>query len=63
MFDGGSDFWLADGFHRRLAAVQLGLVEIDAEVHQGTVRDARWHSFSVMRLMATSAIRGTLPAS
>ena len=41
-FDGAS-YSLADGFHRRLAAEKIGLTEIDAEVHEGTARDAVLH--------------------
>ncbi len=38
-FDGAS-YWLADGFHRHAAHVSLGLTEIDADIRQGTRRDA-----------------------
>lgn len=40
VFYDGSDYWLADGFHRYRAARQLGLVEIEADIRQGTRRDA-----------------------
>lgn len=40
----GADYWLADGFHRLEAHKRLGLVEIDADVKQGTRRDAILHS-------------------
>jgi len=33
-------YWLADGFHRCVAAQHAGLTEIEAEVHVGTRRDA-----------------------
>ena len=36
----GSDFWLADGFHRLHAARSAELPMIDADVHEGTKRDA-----------------------
>jgi hypothetical protein len=36
----GSDYWLGDGFHRLTSARACGLAEIEAEVHQGTRRDA-----------------------
>lgn len=42
-FDGGA-YWLADGFHRLEAHKRLGLVEIDADVKQGTRRDAILYS-------------------
>ena len=44
VFFDGSDYWLADGFHRVQAACQLGQVEITADIHQGTRRDAILYS-------------------
>ena len=38
-FDGVTN-WLADGWHRLKAAKQAGLTEVEAEVRQGTERDA-----------------------
>lgn len=46
VFFDGTDYWLADGFHRTLAAKALGLVDIDVEVRQGTQRDAVLFSLS-----------------
>jgi hypothetical protein len=40
----GTDYWLADGFHRVSAAEKAGLTEIAADVRQGTRRDAILHS-------------------
>jgi hypothetical protein len=40
LFHDGTDHWLADGFHRHKAALDNGLVEIDADVRQGSRRDA-----------------------
>lgn len=42
-FDGVS-FWLADGFHRFLAAQKIGKKNIRADVIQGTREDAAWAS-------------------
>lgn len=44
LFYDGKDHWLADGFHRYHAHVKLGLAEIDADVRQGTRRDAILYS-------------------
>lgn len=44
VFYDGTDHWLADGFHRVRAALYLGNAKIDAEVRQGTRRDAVLHS-------------------
>lgn len=41
-FYDGTDYWLADGFHRYHASQQLDKETIDAEVRQGTRRDAIW---------------------
>ena len=40
VFHDGTDFWLADGFHRALAAEEAGLAEIACDVRPGTRRDA-----------------------
>ncbi len=40
VFDDGVSFWLADGFTRYHAATSLGLAEIEANVHEGSQRDA-----------------------
>lgn len=40
VFYDGSDYWLADGYHRIHAAGMLGLDEVDVDVRQGGRRDA-----------------------
>jgi ParB-like chromosome segregation protein Spo0J len=40
----GSSHWLADGFHRYFAHQHLGLERVEAEVRQGTQRDAVLHA-------------------
>lgn len=40
VFFDGSDYWLADGFHRVAAAKQIKAQSISADVRQGTRRDA-----------------------
>lgn len=49
VFYDGLNYWLVDGFHRAGAAMKLGLSEIDCIVHQGTLADAQWYSFSANR--------------
>ena len=44
LFHNGADYWLADGFHRHKAALDNGLDKIDADVHQGSRRDAILYS-------------------
>lgn len=46
VFNDGSDYWLADGFHRYFAHKANGLVSIEAEVREGTSRDAKLYAFS-----------------
>ena len=36
----GAEHWLGDGFHRIESAKMIGRIEIDADVRQGTQRDA-----------------------
>lgn len=40
----GSDYWLADGFHRWHALHESGAELIECEVHKGSQRDAIWHA-------------------
>ena len=40
VFQDGSDYYLADGFHRVEAAKSIGLAELPAEIRMGTKRDA-----------------------
>ena len=44
LFYDGTTYWLADGFHRLLAAVRAKRVRITANVHSGTRRDALMYS-------------------
>lgn len=40
VFYDGTDYWLADGFHRYKAAEQIDRAKLDCDVRQGSVRDA-----------------------
>ena len=44
VFNDGANYWLADGFHRYHAHRKLNLDEIEAEVKQGSKRDAVLYS-------------------
>ncbi len=46
VFFDGTDYWLADGYHRLKAHAQLGLAHIDADVRQGDKRAAVLFSVS-----------------
>lgn len=46
VFHDGSSYWLADGFHRYFAHKRAGKLEIDVDVHTGTLRDALLFSLS-----------------
>ena len=47
LFHDGSDYWLADGFHRVHAHLRGGRKMIQATVRMGTLRDAIEYSFRV----------------
>lgn len=44
LFHDGADYWLADGFHRFHAHRKIGALDIEADVRQGTRRDAVLYS-------------------
>lgn len=44
VFHDGSSYWLADGFHRVMAAIRTGIATLQAEVHKGAKRDAILYS-------------------
>ncbi|MDM9583065.1 hypothetical protein [Nostoc sp. GT001] len=43
-FYDGENYWLADGFHRCISAKQANVVEVEADIRQGTRRDAVLYS-------------------
>ena len=46
VFNDGSNYWLADGFHRYFAIKTNGGLTAECEVREGTVRDAEIFSYS-----------------
>ena len=46
VFHDGSEYWLADGFHRYFATKSNALTTIEAEVKQGTLREAMLFAWS-----------------
>lgn len=44
VYHDGTDYWLADGFHRVAAWKQIGRSEVPAEIRPGTRRDAILHA-------------------
>lgn len=44
VFFDGTDHWLADGFHRVQASMDIGALSIDAEIRPGGQRDAKLYS-------------------
>lgn len=56
VFYDGSDYWLADGFHRLKASMQAERDEVPVTIHQGTQQDAQWYSFSANK---TNGLRRT----
>lgn len=47
VFFDGVHYWLADGFHRWHSHRKAGRDKIACEVHNGTLEEARWFSYSV----------------
>ncbi len=48
VFFDGTNYWLADGFHRLMAARRAAPdTPLQATVHPGTLQDAQWFSYSV----------------
>ena len=58
LFHDGSAYYLADGFHRTLAAQRNGLAEIKSEVRAGTKQDALWFALGANRENGQRMTRG-----
>jgi uncharacterized ParB-like nuclease family protein len=54
VFFDGSDHWLADGFHRYFAHQKAGKAGIEADIRNGTVRDAKLYSFGANKIRGLS---------
>jgi hypothetical protein len=64
VFNDGSESWLADGFTRFFATKSNGGTSIEAEIHQGTLRDAKMYARKANnkqgRPLTSNDIRGIL---
>lgn len=49
LFHDGNAYYLADGFHRTMAARRIGATDIPAEVQAGTKEDALWFALGANR--------------
>lgn len=49
VFYDGSNYWLADGFHRVNASIAADFKTIEATIHQGSQADAQWYSYKANR--------------
>ncbi len=58
VFSDGSAHYLADGFHRTLAALRCGFVDIDADIRKGTREDALWFALGANRTNGQRMNRG-----
>lgn len=50
VFFDGTDYWLADGFHRYHAALRIGIQEFACQVDTGTTRDALYYGSTANNL-------------
>lgn len=50
VFFDGTDYWLADGFHRYHAALRIGVADFLCEVDTGTARDALYYGSTANNL-------------
>jgi hypothetical protein len=46
VFYDGKSYWLVDGFHRRHAYAREGVSQVDCQITEGTLEEARWASLS-----------------
>jgi ParB-like chromosome segregation protein Spo0J len=47
--DEGSEYFLADGFHRVMAAKEINAKDIEVVIHGGTAKDALWFALGANR--------------
>jgi DNA-binding NarL/FixJ family response regulator len=53
LFHDGSRYYMADGFHRGLAAFRVGVMDIAADVRAGTASDALWFALGANKTNGT----------
>lgn len=56
LFFDGTEYWLTDGFHRYHAHCKIGMLNIDAEVINGTSKDAKLFAYGANK---DHGLRGT----
>lgn len=49
VFFDGNQYYLADGFHRILAASRNGFTDFECNIHKGTLEDALWFAIGANR--------------
>ena len=49
VFHDGSAYYMGDGFHRYFASVKLDFLDIVANIHKGTSKDALWFAMGANR--------------
>lgn len=60
VFHDGSDYYLADGFHRVLAAKRALFDSIDCNIHKGTLADAKWFAIGANKTNGQRMNRGDI---
>ena len=60
VFNDGSEYCLADGFHRVLAAKRALFESIQCNIHAGTVQDAKWFAIGANKTNGQRMNRGDI---
>jgi hypothetical protein len=63
VFSDGNGFYLADGFHRIMAAQRVGFLDFHCEIHKGTIKDAMWFAMGANRENGRPMSKGDVRAA